>query len=110
MHHPLELFLQAQASRPLFFRGSWQNENPFLEGGPQVGTRVSGLNQGEIRFGLWLSSNGAYWVLCRVGRSQRVSVYGQYGVPLAESCGHASPDGRLGQLQVRSGMSTKEPV
>lgn len=111
LHHPLVLFLQAQPSGPLLFRGSWQDENPFLKGGPQVGTRVPGLHQREIRFGLWLSSNrGVYWVLGCLGRSQGVSVYGQHRMPLAQSSGHATPDGLLGQLQVRGGMSTKEPV
>lgn len=111
LHHPLKLFLQAQLSGPLFFSGSWQNENPFLKGGPQVRSGVSGFNQREIRFGLWLSSNGGiYWVLCRCGRSQRVSVYGQHCMPLAQSSGHTTPDGFLGKLQVRSGMSTTEAV
>lgn len=115
LYDALELVLQALASLSLLFCRSREDENPFLQNRPEVGSRVSRLDQGTVRLGFVRDLRlDFYWVLhdgqllCR--RERRFPLNWQNRMPLPEPPGYTAPDRSLRQLKVVGGCASKEPV
>lgn len=99
-HNPLQLMLQAQATRPLLWSCHGQGKDPSLEDRPHGITRPAGLNRCDLGIELLRGR--------RRDRARRG--VGKHSVPLCEFARDAAEDRRRHQIFVATGLAANETV